>query len=40
MLLKKKQLALGLYLLTVASGLCLAGLKAIDRHLSEKGRRT
>ena len=28
------------YLLTVASGLCLAGLKAIDRHLSEKGRRT
>jgi len=35
-MIRKKELAAGLYLLTLASALCLAGLKAIDRKLSNQ----
>lgn len=37
---KKKELAAGLALLSFVSGLCLAGLKAIDKHLAEKERKS
>lgn len=37
---KRKELAAGLALLTFVSGLCLAGLKAVDRRLSKKERHT
>ncbi len=33
---KRKGIAAGLYLLTLACGLCLAGLKAVDRKLAER----
>ena len=33
---RRKEIAAGLSLLTLVSGLCLAGLKAIDRKLAEK----
>ena len=33
---KKKELAAGLSLLTFVSGLCLAGLRAVDKKLAEK----
>lgn len=33
---KRREIAAGLSLLTFVSGLCLAGLKAIDRKLAEK----
>jgi|GEM_PF-1553942 hypothetical protein len=35
-MLKRKELAAGLSLLAFVSGLCLAGLKAIDKKLAEK----
>ena len=35
---KKKELAAGLSLLAFVSGLCLAGLKVIDRKLAERER--
>ena len=35
---KRKELAAGLTLLAFVSGLCLAGLKAIDRKLSGKDK--
>ena len=38
-MLKKKELAAGLTLLSVVSGLCLAGLKAIDRKLAEQQKK-
>lgn len=31
---KRKELALGLSLLSLVSGLCIAGLKAVDRKLA------
>ena len=37
---KRKELAAGLALLAFVSGLCLAGLKAIDRRIAEKERRS
>ncbi len=33
---KRRALAAGLALLSLVSGLCLAGLKAVDKKLSEK----
>ncbi len=33
---KRKELAAGLSLLTLVSGLCLAGLRAIDKRLRRK----
>lgn len=36
---KRKDLAAGLALLSLVSGLCLAGLKAVDKRLAEKERR-
>ena len=33
---KRKSLAAGLALLSLVSGLCLAGLKAVDKRLAEK----
>lgn len=36
---KKKELAAGLSLLTLVSSLCLAGLRAIDKRLSEKEKK-
>jgi hypothetical protein len=38
-MLKRKELAVGLYLLAVVSGLCLAGLQAVDRALAAKERK-
>ena len=35
---KRKSLTAGLALLSLVSGLCLAGLKAVDRKLAEKER--
>lgn len=35
---KRRELAAGLSLLALVSGLCLAGLKAIDKRLAEKER--
>lgn len=37
---KRKELAAGLALLSLVSGLCLAGLRAIDRKLSRKGNKS
>ncbi len=36
---KRKELAAGLALLSLVSGICLAGLRAIDRKLAKKGRK-
>lgn len=36
---KRKSLAAGLALLSLVSGLCLAGLKAVDKRLAEKERK-
>lgn len=36
---KHRALAAGLALLSLVSGLCLAGLKAIDQKLAEKGNK-
>lgn len=36
---KRKELAAGLSLLAFVSGLCLAGLKAIDKRIAEKEQR-
>lgn len=36
----KKASAAGLALLALASGLCLAGLKAVDKMLAEKARKS
>lgn len=38
-MLKKRELAAGVTLLAFVSGLCLAGLKAIDKKLAEKERK-
>ena len=37
---KKKELTAGLSLLALVSGLCLAGLRAIDKKLAEGKRNT
>ena len=34
---KRKSLSAGLILLSLVSGLCLAGLKAVDKRLAQKG---
>ena len=36
---KKSEWAAGFSLLTLVSGLCLAGLKVIDKKLAEKGAK-
>ena len=36
---KRKSLSAGLVLLSLASGLCLAGLKAVDKRLAEKEKK-
>ena len=36
---RKKSLTAGLALLSFVSGLCLAGLKTVDRKLAEKERK-
>ena len=36
---KRKDLGAGLALLSLVSGLCLAGLKAVDRRLAEKEKK-
>jgi hypothetical protein len=35
---KRKELAAGLSLLGIVSGLCLAGLRIIDKRLAKKGQ--
>ena len=37
---KRKSLSAGLVLLSLVSGLCLAGLKAVDKRLSEKEKKS
>lgn len=36
---RKKSLTAGLALLSLVSGLCLAGLKAVDKRLAEKEKK-
>ena len=37
---KRKNLTAGLALLSLVSGLCLAGLKAVDKRLAEKEKKS
>ena len=37
---KRKSLSAGLILLSLVSGLCLAGLKAVDKKLAQKGENS
>ena len=37
---KRKSLSAGLVLLSIVSGLCLAGLKAVDKKLAKKERES
>ena len=37
---KRKSLTAGLALLSLVSGLCLAGLKAVDKKLAEKEKKS